>query len=287
MLADRCLTSISFTSFLCGACGKEFCHNCFSVLQSAETGTVVSLNVQTHKACGSALSRLTHSSQQFFPVSRFQEGDLERYIDEMENLLARSKMPEDFPHLKLLAIIQSRDQIKQQKDSQLKEAEIVLSDLKKRHEQAVHSIADQVESPIQSNFSILGPMESLVPPVNLDPTGLESLYFPEFLYSELDDDLFRFLWKDGSTIVVTGLQERLSTQWTPEYFIENYGDQHCFLTDCDTERQQPSTVAEFFQQFGQYEGRNDQILKLKVAWTVSYLVMVAHCSVGLAPNIRL
>ncbi|KAG8836209.1 hypothetical protein FRC17_008945 [Serendipita sp. 399] len=100
-------------------------------------------------------------------------------------------------------------------------------------------------------------------PSNATADIVGSLDYRTFQHSELTEDTFQELWKDGQTMVVTGLLEKMSIQWTPEYFIQNFGSQACWITDCDTEKLEASKVDQFFSQFGHYEERKGKILKLK------------------------
>lgn len=95
-----------------------------------------------------------------------------------------------------------------------------------------------------------------------DPAGIDSLPIDIFS-SEIDEELFQRLWKDGNSIVVHGLLEKMAIRWTPDYFIQHYGEELCFITDCDSQVTTESTVARFFAEFGKYTDRNERILKLK------------------------
>lgn len=99
--------------------------------------------------------------------------------------------------------------------------------------------------------------------ITRDPAGIDSLNFQESHYSEISDILFQSIWQKGETIVVTGLLDKMNIQWTPEYFIQHYGNNICSITDCDTEMVHKSDVSSFFQLFGGYSERGESILKLK------------------------
>ena len=97
-----------------------------------------------------------------------------------------------------------------------------------------------------------------------DPSGVGSLHYPVYHHSELTDALFGTTWANGETLVVTGLKDKLKYPWTPEWFIEQYGEQECYITDCVTEKAHVSQVGHFFSQFGKRAGQGE-ILKLKVS----------------------
>jgi len=100
-----------------------------------------------------------------------------------------------------------------------------------------------------------------------DPSGIDSHRYSVYHHSELTDALFRATWANGETLVVTGLKDKLMYPWTPEWFIEQYGEQQCCITDCVTEKTHVSQVRNFFSQFGRWAGREGKILKLKVGWS--------------------
>ncbi|KZO94902.1 hypothetical protein CALVIDRAFT_193322 [Calocera viscosa TUFC12733] len=100
------------------------------------------------------------------------------------------------------------------------------------------------------------------PPV--DPSGVASLPVHEFHHTQLDEETFRKIWARGEPLVVSGVLDKAQLQWTPQYFTEKHGTAACTIVDCDDDKAKliPSTVAEFFNDFGHYDGRAT-ILKLK------------------------
>jgi len=78
----------------------------------------------------------------------------------------------------------------------------------------------------------------------------------------LKEKIFRDVWAFGEPLVVTGCRPRFKMPWTPEYFIENYGEQRCMVVDTDTDKATSSTVKSFFEQFP--AGKCIKPLKLKV-----------------------
>ncbi|KAG6827209.1 hypothetical protein H0H93_015772, partial [Arthromyces matolae] len=78
---------------------------------------------------------------------------------------------------------------------------------------------------------------------------------PHYVPTELTPETFPGLWKRGEPLVVVGLLERFKLQWTPEYFIEKYGDKACLVIECQTEVNRKVTVGDFFKCFGRYEER--------------------------------
>jgi hypothetical protein len=74
--------------------------------------------------------------------------------------------------------------------------------------------------------------------------------------------VFQQHWSQGIPVVVTNVQTTLQGNWTPEYFIERYGEQKVTLVDCETDSMLQATVSDFFKNFNDV-GDRKQILKLK------------------------
>lgn len=123
-----------------------------------------------------------------------------------------------------------------------------------------------------------------------DPSQAPSLEMKTFVYDSLTEDIFRPLWSSGEPLVVTGLLPKFTIGWTPQYFIDTYGDAPCFVVDCETEETKETHVGTFFKQFGVYEGRTNS-LKLKVCkrivLTYTPLASVETLALGLASCERL
>jgi hypothetical protein len=67
-----------------------------------------------------------------------------------------------------------------------------------------------------------------IPPLE-DPAGLEEESHP-FIFvqaEELDNALFDRLWARGEPIVVNGVGKRFKQTWTPDTFIQRFGDEPC------------------------------------------------------------
>ncbi|KAI0300519.1 hypothetical protein B0F90DRAFT_1723573 [Multifurca ochricompacta] len=91
-----------------------------------------------------------------------------------------------------------------------------------------------------------------------------------FSDSALTEETFRQVWAEGRPLVVKGVLDKFNIKWTPEYFIEKYGDHSCTIVDCVTEAKQEVTVGWFFAMFGKYDERIDsRVWKLKdwPSWT--------------------
>ncbi|KAF8164873.1 hypothetical protein B0H34DRAFT_686986 [Crassisporium funariophilum] len=64
---------------------------------------------------------------------------------------------------------------------------------------------------------------------------------------------FASLWMKGLPILVKDVLPRFKLPWTPEYFIERYGDQSCLIIECQTDMNKRVMVREFFEGFGKYD----------------------------------
>jgi hypothetical protein len=96
---------------------------------------------------------------------------------------------------------------------------------------------------------------------------------PELLpYTE---HLFRNVWHlrgdrtRGMPIVISGMLDRFNVAWTPDYFIDNHGNEQCWVVNCSTNETlhggETVTVGEFFKSFDTHSFRGvTASMKLKV-----------------------
>ena len=85
-----------------------------------------------------------------------------------------------------------------------------------------------------------------------------------FSDSTLTEETFRQVWVEGRPLVVKGVLDKFHVKWTPQYFIEKYGDVSCIVVDCVTEVRREVTVGWFFGLFGKYGERDSsRVWKLK------------------------
>ncbi|KIM21613.1 hypothetical protein M408DRAFT_101995 [Serendipita vermifera MAFF 305830] len=257
---DRCLTSVFSTSFLCTECGREFCLECYASLESAEEGPA--LLHQKLTLCGNAKLGLTHGPKSFLPVSRLEIRELDDNIEEMKELLGNldtkvvscdqmSATSEHEVFTQVMEELPSAQEIPTSRSSSSS-----LTSLSSRS-------GSGSSSPILDTSDIATATHALVESVLEDPARVDSLESQTLHHSNLGEELFQSIWKKGKTIVVTGLLDKMAIKWTPEYFIQHYGDNLCAITNCDTEMVHQSDVSSFFSQFGDYPNRSESILKLK------------------------
>lgn len=98
-----------------------------------------------------------------------------------------------------------------------------------------------------------------------DPTGIPSHPMPWFSVQDLSENTFRTIWAHGTPILVDDLGPLISSKWTPEGLTAAYGEETCTIMNCDTEKTEEITVAEFFDLFGAFESeKRNGCWKLKV-----------------------
>jgi hypothetical protein len=82
--------------------------------------------------------------------------------------------------------------------------------------------------------------------------------------TRLDHAKFRQILARSEPLVVTSVQYVMQGKWNPTYFVRRYGSQEVTITDCESDHEYSSTVAQFFSGFGtQKPGTNNRVLKLK------------------------
>ncbi|KII83135.1 hypothetical protein PLICRDRAFT_119790 [Plicaturopsis crispa FD-325 SS-3] len=74
---------------------------------------------------------------------------------------------------------------------------------------------------------------------------------------------FRNAWATGIPLVVTGVHEKVQSQWTPALFSKRFGKDSVWLVNCQTDEPERGTVEDFFRNFGTPKPINQSILKLK------------------------
>ncbi|KAJ7590734.1 Clavaminate synthase-like protein [Mycena floridula] len=256
---DTCITSLFCGTWMCRQCGREACADCFEQIQQltindpnatpeekAQLQDRRDRHAHSHPFFLSCNKRTEHCAKDFSPVSRFCRAQLQDAVAKMdetlkemegEQRLAGSSQP------KLLSSVVSPD--------------------------AGESI--ELEPSLSSHIAVLGPD---LPPSPYYPTSLLQLYkspipqtsspvsipshqITSLYHEELTDDEFQRLWTKGEPLLITGLSNKFKIQWTPEYFMDHYGDQGCLVVECNRDKNDRVTVLDFFKQFGKYEGRTE------------------------------
>ncbi|KAF7776524.1 hypothetical protein Agabi119p4_4917 [Agaricus bisporus var. burnettii] len=217
---DTCLTSLSMCTWMCRLCGQELCAECYEQVQEL-TGEMLSA-VQN-----SFLSRCAkkdkHSTRDFSPVSRFFKEELIEAIAEMEGLLAQ-------------------------------EAGLSRQELNPGRP----TILELNSGRIPTLSGALAP-PCTAPTRSLITAPILSDEIRRYTYNEVSKGnsftVFAPIWVLGEPIVVTGCLEHFKIAWTPQYFIDHYGKEICVIIECQSGEKKRTTVSEFFNMFGRYEGR--------------------------------
>ena len=242
--SDTCMTSLFNGSWMCRLCGREACPECFATVKeltfqepNATEQEVTTLRAKRDRHSHSnpfflaCTKRNEHTVADFSPVSRFCREELLETISGMEATIRESE-----------------------EDSDPSTPELVNSNSSVTSE----SSGIQTPSPTLPSPTLPSPVTQ---PVLKDPLPVAgpvpSLNIRRFVGNELSEEVFRSLWHLGEPLLVSGLLDRFKIQWTPEYFIQKYGDQSCLIIECQTDENRRVTVAEFFKQFGNYEGRTE------------------------------
>lgn len=298
------MTSILAATMFCTRCGQEYCDDCFDKAKRESTKRHEIKTAPKILRC--FRTDTLHNSDQFYPLSRFAQGELEEAIREMETLLEQSPTDTLPPFLEALRPFEEQLKLLNQATEMLYSQLELKGYPEQRVEMPSSAPSASDSSPTYCASSRLSsssstgspstppPLTPRDPPIPLmlkpptqvlplfplnptrasvhkhsegrpkDPSGIDSHRYFVYHHSELTDALFRTIWANGETLVVTGLKDKLTYPWTPEWFIEQYGEQPCYVTDCVSEKTHVSQVHNFFSQFGRWAGRDGKILKLKV-----------------------
>ncbi|KAL7422076.1 hypothetical protein Q5752_002719 [Cryptotrichosporon argae] len=123
------------------------------------------------------------------------------------------------------------------------------------------------DTPAQPDLEKLYTTRTHAEAVIADPAGLEAhaRAFMRLSTNQLDNATFDAIWARGEPLVVDDIAERFKQPWTPETFIERFGEQQCYVVDCQTDKSELTVVGEFFKQFQDPAARSqaNRVLKLK------------------------
>ncbi|KAJ6516366.1 Clavaminate synthase-like protein [Mycena sanguinolenta] len=257
---DTCLTSIFCCSWMCRCCGREACPECFQLVKAltiAPTGASQSalkelqdrkdLLMHTSPFFLNCLKRNEHGAKDFSPMTRFSKPELEKAIQDMEQLLRDEGLPVPGHSTEPVSTTASTSQ---GSHSYAPPQDIAASP-------STDSEATLVPTPNGDAVHLSAESSRIV-----NSEEIPSHAILRFTDSELTDEVFRPLWAKGDPLLVTDAGKKLKIHWSPEYFIEKYGQANCLIIECQTEQNKLTTVGEFFRTFGQYEGR-DKCWKLK------------------------
>lgn len=323
---------------MCRLCGREACADCYAKLSSIPpNATPVNApkdRRDPEKRLVACVPRESHTSLQFFPISRFAEPELRSAVEEMSTILDEGKhagpsrertpakaIPENptsletsnsLANLDLLAAVvaaqahlpdtkrsSSPPEVKRSASSPPTPEPLVpdqgttksppvpmppstgdvipLVKVENTHDIEVattSSTSEPVSSPLlpispsTSASELSQRLKSKSPALSTNPIIPEDdiPFHPTVTFSDstLTEETFRQVWVEGRPLVVKGVLDKFHIKWTPQYFIEKYGDHSCIVVDCVTEARREVTVGWFFGLFGKYGERDSsRVWKLK------------------------
>ena len=273
-IIDTCMTSLFSASWMCRVCGREVCHECFLQVKeltseppSATQAELAALQGKREKHAHSnpfflsCNKRTEHGAAAFTPVTRFWDDELKKAIEDMEDILGRVGGGADVENN------ERNGRYRYDPNSS------PLSSPPDSDPADVSAIPVVYDSYRPSNLSsrvaaipvhnIQQIPASLFDPVPSPPSSPSHFNYLSSSSSSASVPSFSSLWIHGVPIMVKDVLPRFKLTWTPEYFIQQYGDQSCLVIECQTDTNKRISVRDFFEQFGKYEGRTE-CWKLKV-----------------------
>lgn len=277
------MTSLFSSSWMCRQCGREACSACFATVraltdhlplgllnpkQRAELNARRDRHAQRNPFFLSCNRRNEHGVLTFSPVTRFAPGELEAAVAAMEKILPKEET------------LAATAKLEGSPSSSVGPAELVV-EASRTSPEATSSRAtikpgtNEFSGPVFSPTSprpwlaegakaiVTDPRPPSYQPSPDDLPLTPTWPIPYFEDSALSEDKFSRLWTMGAPLVVTDLLKKFRLQWTPEYFMNTYGQQNCIILNCQHDANKRVTVGEFFSWFGNFEDRSD-VWKLKV-----------------------
>ena len=267
------MTSLFSASWMCRVCGREVCHECFlqvreltSEPSSASQAELAALQGKREKHAHSnpfflsCNKRAEHGVLEFTPVTRFWNEELDKAIKEMEDILRKN------------GVEGGREDMEESQRNggySYDPNSSPLSSPPPSDPVAIGTTPVVYDSYLPSNLSsrvrsipvhkIQQIPASLYDPAPSPPSSPNS---PSSSSTSLPPS-FASLWSLGVPILVKDVLPRFKLTWTPEYFMQQYGEQSCLVIECQTDMNKRVSVRQFFEQFGKYEGRTE-CWKLKV-----------------------
>ncbi|KAJ7666546.1 hypothetical protein B0H17DRAFT_1089633 [Mycena rosella] len=246
---DTCLTSIFSCSWMCRICGREACAECFQqvtkltvVPEGASDSQICDLKVLRDKHAHLSptflmcMKKKDHRATDFSPMSRFNKPELVTAIDAMKKLLK----DEAIDLLEPSTVVDAPNSVNATK------VEPASTSIR----YGAQTPSDDTLSPLSNDSDTTLISDGNVPPLGSDPavasgsrTEIPAHEIRRFKASDLTEEIFRPLWAQGDPLLVTNVGSKLKIDWSPQYLWRS------------TEESMRITVAEFFSNFGQYEGR--------------------------------
>ncbi|GAA5976044.1 hypothetical protein JCM5350_000295 [Sporobolomyces pararoseus] len=258
---DTCLHVMLCGSWLCEICGKEICFDCYSTLVELEkegdqqrgssSSGIDKVSAATRKMLEKCISQRGRSSSHkplnFVPLTRIDADKLASTVQEMEQW--RKNHPVE-PPKQLPPGWLDRFWHQPHEEENSHPYLVLPSNLLPPTPAEYLSPSKAPASPPLAGDD---PLDALVPPsLPTLPSGFTSL------------DFFRSIWSRGEAFVVEiDLSQVSSINWSPEYFVEKFGEQEVTIgSNLPTVKDHTETVGQFFRRFGQ-QGKKLKSEKIK------------------------
>ncbi|KAI5478095.1 jumonji domain containing protein [Pseudohyphozyma bogoriensis] len=254
---DTCLTVVLSGAWLCRDCGRELCFECFERLQAVEKGEVRREEQGEHekrlKKCQKMKSKavgIDHRTELFMPITRFRRSEVAELVQEMRKWREAHplKPPREVEGRRLQGYYESDEGVL--RDRQARPFMVVPVD-------EIHPrVLEWGTCALDDDAFARGPTAEDMAQAQAKEKALNA-ESPEF---------FRSLWSKGEAMVVDVFEDgdRVGLNWTPEYFVERFGDVACTIASNRSGEEVRSTVGEFFSRFGRDKGeRGEESLKIK------------------------
>lgn len=286
---DVCATSVFSSCQMCTRCGRELCGGCYRLVEEmCPVGTPLEYppglrrDRRLHKYRACAGGRIFHVPADFYPVTRFTREELEQSVQEMETVIQENQQVGPVASSSAQAQIvdwASSVPVWNPTSPHTSTEPPALSSAGSSHDvssprgtpdpqlPSMPAIASPTMSPTHEEGFAPDVVEPGKRPVvshqgRQDPAAVPC-HSTHYFSKEMDEETFKPLWARGEAVVVHGLLDQFKIKWTPEYFIDEHGEQKCLVMNCDNNKEQETNVAWFFEQFGKSD-REGGVLKLKV-----------------------
>lgn len=247
-VCDFCASTIFAGFWFCTKCGRDYCLQCeryFSDTKEALLDSPWPIN-------DAARTRLQKCSRgETLPLTSTKAG---KHIHSRDNLQATSRFSKEEMKLNWTALVKfvlepsTSGDIDQRikslgiaDDVELSKA--VTSWLESRKGDGKDAVAQKHLT--DEELKALYDASKDLPRVD-DPAALDTHPFMYVRGDRLDDDLFDQLWARGEPLVVHDIGHKLNMDWTPDYFIERFGRDPCFVLDCQKEQVESMLTGQFF-----------------------------------------
>ncbi|KAH9483086.1 Lysine-specific demethylase 3A [Psilocybe cubensis] len=240
--------------------------------------------------------RIEHGVSEFIRVTRFSNDELQKSINEMQKILTQDKektqaspVPAGRPGTSGLAISNMADSVQPTERHSSTHPVPIHPTAASVSSSPDHSftqpsnvsptVPSQITTYAERDYSAKDFPDPLTSPIYDDYTPpnvssrisdipiFRAQIIPAHLYDNLPDirhsqvdgpiPMFSCLWRKGLPLLVKNALPRFKLPWTPQSFIERYGDKDCLVVECQSDIVKKVTIKDFFGWFGKYGGRTE------------------------------